>query len=73
MLAKPQVRCATVGRAQAVYIHCSGGHGRAGTVAACLLGALVPELTADESLAMTKAYHDTRHGLGHAEHNSPGA
>jgi hypothetical protein len=27
----------------AVYVHCYGGHGRAGVVAACLLGVMLPE------------------------------
>jgi hypothetical protein len=44
----------------AVYIHCSGGHGRAGTVAACLLGALEPSFGAEDSLSRVQAYHDQR-------------
>merc|ERR1740139_2022841 len=41
------------------YIHCLGGHGRAGIVAACLLG-LAYDLSAVAALAATKRAHDCR-------------
>ena len=44
-----------------LYIHCWGGRGRTGLVAACLLGALYPELLdADEALARVQAYYQLR-------------
>ena len=38
------------------YIHCWGGRGRTGLVAACLLGALYREVGAEESLERVQAY-----------------
>lgn len=42
------------------YLHCWGGRGRTGLVAACLLGRLCPELTADESLRLVQAGYSSR-------------
>ena len=42
-----------------IYIHCYGGHGRAGTVAACLL-AKVYSLSGEDAMTHIKAFHDTR-------------
>ena len=41
------------------YIHCFGGHGRAGVVSACLLG-LAFALPADAALELTQRAHDSR-------------
>ena len=44
-----------------LYIHCFGGRGRTGIVAACLLGALYPELTdPDEALERVHGYYSLR-------------
>ena len=43
----------------AVYVHCFGGHGRAGIVAACMLG-LAYGLSPAEALARTQRAHDER-------------
>ena len=45
---------------EVLYIHCYGGHGRAGTVAACLLAKVYSHMTAEEALGRVQAYHDTR-------------
>jgi protein-tyrosine phosphatase len=42
-----------------IFIHCRGGHGRTGVVAALLLGRLYG-LSAYESLELVQKYHDTR-------------
>ncbi len=42
--------------ASAVYVHCYGGHGRAGVVAACLLG-MGCGLSAADALEATQARH----------------
>jgi len=44
---------------QKLYIHCYGGHGRAGTICACLLGILY-ELPPDEAIQRIQVYHDSR-------------
>jgi len=41
------------------YIHCWGGHGRAGTLAAVVLGAMF-DLTPQEALLRLQLCHDTR-------------
>ena len=43
----------------ACYIHCFGGHGRAGVVAACILG-LATGMPASEALRQTQSRHDER-------------
>jgi hypothetical protein len=48
-----------------LYIHCKGGSGRTGIVAACLLGALYPENAADEALERIQTYFEMRcRGVG---------
>jgi len=42
-----------------VYIHCRGGHGRAGLVVACLL-CYINKLSPDKSLKQTKMFHSRR-------------
>ena len=42
-----------------IYIHCRGGHGRAGIVVACIL-AVYYDITADEALKKTRAFHQQR-------------
>eukprot|EP01120_Amphizonella_sp_Union-15-10_P017702 TRINITY_DN9915_c0_g1_i1.p1 TRINITY_DN9915_c0_g1~~TRINITY_DN9915_c0_g1_i1.p1 ORF type:complete len:225 (+),score=40.88 TRINITY_DN9915_c0_g1_i1:52-675(+) len=42
-----------------LYIHCWGGHGRTGTIIACLLGRLY-DLSEDLALALTSKYHQKR-------------
>lgn len=42
-----------------VYIHCRGGHGRAGTVVACLLRKIYG-CTAEEAILKTTQFHDAR-------------
>ena len=44
---------------QKIYIHCKGGHGRAGIVVACLLCFLY-NVTPQQSLEMTTKFHSTR-------------
>eukprot|EP00947_MAST-08B_sp_MAST-8B-sp1_P004938 g4938.t1 len=44
---------------QCVYLHCWGGHGRAGTVASIVLGRLY-EVGAREAMARCQLYHDQR-------------
>jgi len=48
---------------QRLYIHCYGGHGRAGTICACLLGILY-ELPPDEAIMRIQVYHDSREESG---------
>ena len=43
-----------------MYVHCAYGRGRTGLVAASLLGALYPDMGADEALARVDAYYQTR-------------
>lgn len=47
-----------------LYIHCHGGAGRTGLVAACLLGELYPSLTASEALERVQAYFTARGTAG---------
>jgi len=42
-----------------IYIHCWGGHGRTGTIIACLLGYLYP-IEPDCALHLTSVYHQLR-------------
>uniref|UniRef100_A0A7S2WIB2 Tyrosine specific protein phosphatases domain-containing protein n=1 Tax=Rhizochromulina marina TaxID=1034831 RepID=A0A7S2WIB2_9STRA len=51
-------------RKGAVFIHCWGGRGRAGTIAAALLGRLYPEMTADAVLAYVQAAFSSRGASG---------
>lgn len=44
---------------QKIYIHCKGGHGRAGIVVACLL-CFINCITSYESLKLTNQYHEQR-------------
>ncbi|CAM9731353.1 unnamed protein product, partial [Choristocarpus tenellus] len=44
------------------YIHCWGGRGRTGLIAACLLGALYPDLKAEEALTRVDEYFRLRSG-----------
>lgn len=50
---------ARIQKGEVLYVHCWGGHGRAGTVAACLM-AILDGLDPREALANTQKYHDTR-------------
>jgi hypothetical protein len=43
-----------------LYLHCWGGRGRTGLVAACLLGALYPELSAEQGLERVQRYYALR-------------
>jgi hypothetical protein len=45
---------------QVLYIHCKGGSGRTGLVAACLLRSLYPELSADNVLERIQKYFEMR-------------
>lgn len=45
---------------EVLYIHCKGGTGRTGTVAACLLGKLYAQLSAEDALERTQKYVETR-------------
>ena len=45
-----------------VYIHCLGGRGRTGLLAACLLGVLYEDVSAEEALDRVQAYFWTRSG-----------
>ena len=42
-----------------IYVHCKGGHGRAGVTIACLLG-YMDNLSAAQALRATTKYHDDR-------------
>jgi len=44
---------------EVLYVHCWGGHGRTGTIIACLLARLAG-LNASEALRYTEAYHHCR-------------
>jgi len=43
-----------------IYIHCTGGHGRTGTIASILLSLLYPTLTAEKILEYLQFTHDQR-------------
>ena len=45
---------------EGIYIHCWGGRGRTGIVAACLLGLLYDGMDAEEALDRVQAYFATR-------------
>ena len=47
-----------------LYLHCWGGRGRTGLVAACLLGALYGDIDAEEALQRVQRYYDLRQPLG---------
>ena len=53
---------------QTVVIHCWGGCGRSGIVAACVLGALYPTLTADEAIGHVNSYFRLRSDLALRPH-----
>ena len=55
-----QKLAARVRNGEIVYVHCAYGRGRTGLVAASLLGALYPDMGADEALARVDAYYQTR-------------
>ena len=55
-----QKLAARVRSGEIVYVHCAYGRGRTGLVAASLLGALYPDMGADEALARVDAYYQTR-------------
>jgi hypothetical protein len=55
-----------VHRGEIIYVHCWGGAGRTGLVAACLLGALYPSMEADEALQRVQAYFSARSEPGHS-------
>ena len=48
-----------VNRGEVLYMHCVGGHGRTGTIAAILLGRLY-SLSAHDSLGWVQSFHDVR-------------
>ncbi|EIE21090.1 phosphatases II, partial [Coccomyxa subellipsoidea C-169] len=50
---------------EVLYVHCWGGRGRAGTVAACLLASLYG-VDAEQALARVQRAYDTRGELGYA-------
>ena len=45
-----------------IYLHCAGGHGRTGTVAAVVLHKLYPQLSVDEIFDYLQFAHDQRDG-----------
>jgi hypothetical protein len=47
-----------------LYLHCWGGRGRTGLVAACLFGALYGDIDAEQALECVQCYYDlwTPHG-----------
>ena len=47
-------------RGEKIYIHCSGGHGRTGTVLVILLKMLFPDLTFEEIFDCIQCAHDQR-------------
>jgi protein-tyrosine phosphatase len=55
---------------ETLYLHCWGGKGRAGLVAACLLGTLYEQVDAEEALHRVGMYCQSRHsGVGHYLHS----
>eukprot|EP00966_Prymnesium_polylepis_P106909 2475630-Prymnesium_polylepis.1 len=46
-----------------LYLHCWGGRGRTGLVAACLFGALYGDIDAEEALERVQLYYDLREPL----------
>ena len=46
-----------------LYIHCWGGRGRTGLIAACLLGSLYGDMDAEEALQRVQCYYDLRQPL----------
>ena len=59
---------AEIVKGRKLYIHCHGGHGRAGTVAAILLGVLF-NMSPPEALSAVQAFHDER--INHQHARSP--
>lgn len=54
-----------VKKGETIYVHCKGGSGRTGIVAACLLGTFYPDLSADEVLERVQQYFELRaRGVG---------
>ncbi|CAE7945990.1 tnc-2 [Symbiodinium sp. KB8] len=45
---------------EVIYVHCWGGRGRSGVVAACLLGSMFREMTAAECLEMVQSGYSSR-------------
>mmetsp|Transcript_70304 Transcript_70304/g.217451 ORF Transcript_70304/g.217451 Transcript_70304/m.217451 type:complete len:212 (+) Transcript_70304:234-869(+) len=45
---------------EVVYLHCWGGRGRTGVVAACLLSNLFPDRTADDCLELVQSAYSSR-------------
>ncbi|CAE6972203.1 unnamed protein product [Symbiodinium sp. CCMP2592] len=45
---------------EVIYLHCWGGRGRSGVVAACLLGSMFGEMTAAECLEMVQCGYSSR-------------
>ncbi|KAL7533490.1 hypothetical protein ACHAXR_009303 [Thalassiosira sp. AJA248-18] len=52
---------------ETIYIHCGGGVGRAGLVAACLLGALYDDIDAEQALQYTNGFCQLRNLKGKEE------
>jgi protein-tyrosine phosphatase len=50
---------ARMNKGEVLYVHCWGGHGRAGTVTACLM-AMLQGISCKEALLRVQKYHDTR-------------
>lgn len=48
-----------LGVGEKVYVHCKGGHGRAGVMVACLL-CLIHNIKPDEALHLTNEFHSNR-------------
>eukprot|EP00439_Symbiodinium_sp_Y106_P079065 s1503_g17.t2 len=48
------------GANEVIYLHCWGGRGRSGVVAACLLGSMFHEMTAAECLEMVQCGYSSR-------------
>jgi len=46
-------------KGEKIYVHCKGGHGRAGVMVACLL-CLMHNIRPEESLRLTNEYHSNR-------------
>ena len=51
--------CHRLKRGENIYVHCWGGHGRAGTIVSIVLG-LLYELNPHEALKRCQQFHDTR-------------